>query len=144
MNIYFGVCPTKLRVLIVLQKYFSPHWLQQPSLSIPTLLGQHVPLEVFRDLRTENNKARNGKIPKNNQELYNFSFSCHRLKVAELATCDVAEAVFAAKKNNVGKKSGDITSEPPAVVNTPSRSIMDCPNCNWQLICRCVNPLSFM
>ena len=65
---------------------------------------------------------------------------CHLLKVAELATCDVAEAVFAAKKNNVGKKSGDITSEPPAVVTTPSRSIMDCPKRNWQLICRCVNP----
>ena len=46
--------------------------------------------------------------------------------MAELATCCVAEAVFAAKKNNVGKKSaGDITSEPPAVVTTPSRSIMD-------------------
>ena len=60
--------------------------------------------------------------------------------MAELATCDVAEAVIAAKKNNVGKKNGDITSEPPAVVTTPSRSIMDCPKRNWQLICRFVNP----
>ena len=31
-----------------------PHWLQQPSLPIPTLLGQREPLEVFRNLRAGN------------------------------------------------------------------------------------------
>ena len=61
----------KLHVLIFLQKYFSPHWLQQPSLPIPTLLGQREPLEVFRNLGTGNREKQDCQNTEN-QELYNL------------------------------------------------------------------------